>query len=285
MMLPTDVLVVIFGLIIGSFLNVCIYRIPSRQSVVFFRSYCPDCRHPIRVLHNIPIFSYLLLLGKCGYCGKRISWVYPVVEATTAVFFYLLFLKLGLGFPLVVNVVFFGILIILIFVDLFGRILPDVLTIGGLVFGLLMSPLQSDKFFQASPQFQGQIVMWINYIDSIVGILVGGGALWIVYTLYLKLRKMEGIGLGDVKMMAMIGAFLGWNYAWLTIVLGSLLGVLVGSVFIYLYRKNSRYELPFGSFLGVAAVISTLFGNSLLVWYSSLFQYEVLHILNLQLFL
>ena len=271
-MLPIDVLVVICGLIIGSFLNVCIYRIPSGQSVVFPRSYCPDCHHLIQVPHNIPIFSYLFLLGKCGYCGKKISWVYLVVEITTAVFFYLLFLQLGLGFPLAVNVVFFGILIILIFVDLLGRILPDVLTIGGLVFGLLMSPLQSDNFFQASTQFQGQVVTWVNYIDSTLGILVGGGSLWIVYTLYLKLRKMEGIGLGDIKMMAMIGAFLGWSYAWMTIVLGSLLGALVGSVFIYLYRKNFRYELPFGSFLGVAAIISTLFGNRLLIWYSSLFQ-------------
>ena len=268
-MLLVNVSVVTFGLVIGSFLNVCIHRMPRGQSIVSPGSNCPHCHHSIRAWENIPVFSYLFLLGRCRSCGGKIFWVYPLVETTSAVSFYFLFLKFGISLPFLINVVFFAILIILVFVDLFERILPNVLTLGGSVLGLLVSPLQSSDFFQNPGLRPEQIAVWTHYIDSGLGVLMGGGLLWVVAALYLKLRKIEGMGFGDIKMVAMVGAFLGWRHAWLTILLGSLLGALIGSAFIFLYRKGARYELPFGSFLGLAAMVTTLWGREMFGWYSS----------------
>ena len=266
-MLLAHAFVIAFGLAMGSFLNVCIYRIPKGRSVIRPGSSCPHCHHPLRPWENVPILSYLFLRGKCSQCGGRISWIYPVVESTTALLFYLLFLKYGFDTPFFINVVFFGMLVGLIFIDLFERLLPNVITLSGLTFGLLMSPLQSGEFFQGTQLFGTYNVMWAHYFDSVLGIFVGGGFLWLVAELYVRVKKIEGMGFGDIKMMAMVGAFLGWRYAWLTILLGSLLGALVGSIYIYALGKGRRYELPFGSFLGVGAIASTLWGQELLAWY------------------
>ena len=269
-MLIAKAFVFVFGLVVGSFLNVCIYRIPRKQSVVEPRSRCPNCQRPIPAWENLPVLSYVLLRARCPGCGARISWVYPVVEAVTALSFYLLFLKYGVVPSLIVNMIFFGLLIILIFVDLFERLLPNVLTLGGAIVGWLVSPLQSPEFFYGSRVHQS-FFDWTHYLGSGLGILVGGGFLWLVAILYLKVRKIEGMGFGDIKMMAMVGAFLGWQYAWLTILLGSFLGVFVGMAFIAIYRKGKAYELPFGSFLGAGAMVSTLIGPKLFSWYFSLF--------------
>ena len=266
-----DGFVIAFGLAIGSFLNVCIHRIPRGQSITRPRSSCPHCHHSIRPWENIPVFSYLFLRGKCSQCGKRISWVYPTVEVVTGLTFYLLFLKYGFYPPVFVNMVFFGLLLILTFIDLFERILPNILTLGGAVFGFLVSPFQSGEFFYPFRFLDLPNVMWTHYVDSAIGILVGGGFLWFVAELYFRVRKIEGMGFGDIKMMAMVGAFLGWGYAWLTILMGSLLGAVVGSLFILISRKGRRYELPFGSFLAAGAIASTLWGRQVFSFYLSQF--------------
>ena len=266
-----DGFVIAFGLAIGSFLNVCIHRIPRGQSITRPRSSCPHCQHSIRPWENIPVFSYLILRAKCSQCGEGISWVYPTVELVTGLSFYLLFLKYGFHTPVFVNMVFFGLLLILTFVDLFERILPNVLTLGGAVFGFLVSPFQSGEFFYPFRFLDLPDVMWTQYVDSVIGILVGGGFLWFVAELYFRVRKIEGMGFGDIKMMAMVGAFLGWGYAWLTILLGSLLGAVVGSLFILISRKGRRYELPFGSFLAAGAIASTLWGRQVFSFYLSQF--------------
>ena len=266
-----DGFVIAFGLAVGSFLNVCIHRIPRGQSITRPRSSCPHCDRSIRPWENIPVFSYFFLRGKCSQCGERISWVYPTVELVTGLTFYLLFLKYGFYTPVFVNMVFFGVLLILTFVDLFERILPNILTLGGLIFGFLVSPFQSGEFFYPFRFLDLPNVMWTHYVDSIIGILVGGGLLWFVAELYFRVRKIEGMGFGDIKMMAMVGAFLGWGYAWLTILMGSLLGALVGSLFILIFRKGRRYELPFGSFLAAGALASTLWGREVFSLYLSQF--------------
>ena len=236
--------VIAFGLAVGSFINVCIYRIPRGQSVLFPRSSCPECDHPIRPWENIPILSYLFLRGKCRQCGCRISWVYPTLEVSTGLLFYLLFLKYGFQTPFFINMVFFSLLLILLFVDLFERLLPNVVTLGGLAFGLVMAPLQSEEFLASFRLLNLPNVMWTQYIDSFLGILVGGGFLWLVAELYFRVKKVEGMGFGDIKMMAMVGAFLGWAYTWLTILLGSLLGALIGSIYMVVCEKGESINCP-----------------------------------------
>ncbi|MEE2821685.1 MAG: prepilin peptidase [Acidobacteriota bacterium] len=259
-------LVILVGLVVGSFLNVCIYRIPRGQSVVYPRSSCPNCNSPIRILENIPILSYLVLRGKCRQCGTKISWIYPLVEGLTAILFCLLFIKYALLFPFFLNAIFFSILVILIFIDLSERLLPDICTLGGVAFGFVMAPLQSGEFFSDVSLINLQGVL-MRYCYSLLGILMGAGILWLVGEIYLRVKKVQGIGFGDIKMMAMVGAFLGWQHTWLTIVLGSLFGALIGSFYIYFQEKGIKYELPFGSFLAVAAIISTLCGTQIISAY------------------
>ena len=265
-----DGYVILIGLMVGSFLNVCIYRVPRGRSVVQPRSACPHCNHPISALENIPVLSYLLLGRKCRQCGAGISWVYPLVEAFTGVLFYLLYITYGFQTPFWVNIVFFSILVILIFIDLFERLLPNVFTLGGLAFGFVMAPFQSGEFFPDLGPISLSAVL-LSYVDSFLGVLMGAGFLWLVAEMYLRLRKVEGMGFGDIKMMAMVGAFLGWQLTWMTILLGSLMGALVGSFYIYVLGKGAKYKLPFGSFLAVGAMISTLWGESLITAYLSQF--------------
>jgi len=259
--------VVLFGLVIGSFLNVCIHRIPRGQSVVRPRSRCPQCKHAIRAWENIPLVSYAILRGRCSKCKARISWVYPLVEALTAGVFYLLFLKYEFSSPFFLNAIFFSLLIALTFIDLYHRILPDVLTLGGTAVGFLLVPLQSSEFFAKPASSLLVDVITTRYFESFLGIALGGGLLWVAARLYLAVKKVEGMGLGDVKMMMTIGAFLGWRFAWLTVFLGSLVGAVVGLTFIYFSGRDKRYELPFGSFLGIAAIAATLWGKDLIAWY------------------
>jgi len=259
--------VVLFGLVIGSFLNVCIHRIPRGTSIVRPRSSCPHCGHMIAAWENIPLLSYILLRGRCSQCRSRISWVYPLVEALTAGVFYLLFLKYSFTAPFWLNALFFSILIVLLVIDLFHRILPDVLTLGGTVVGFLLVPLQSAEFFsEPASAWVGDMIAG-RYFESLLGIALGGGLLWAVAKLYFVVKKIEGMGLGDVKMMMTVGAFLGWRFAWLTIFLGSMVGAVVGLAFIRLSGKDRRYELPFGTFLGFAAMAATLWGAHLIRWY------------------
>jgi len=244
------------GLLIGSFLNVCIYRLPRDLSVVSPRSYCPECETPIHWYDNIPLLSFLLLQGRCRKCGARIPVRYPLVELLTAAAFFCAFWFLGPNLTAVKYSVFGALLITLVFSDLEERILPDEFTLGGIALGIGFAYfVHLDWGLMAvllhAVSNQGLISMG----ESAFAAVVCGGALWLVAVLYEKVRHREGLGLGDVKMVGMIGAFLGVQAALLTLIVGSLLGAVVGLLYIWFTGKDaSTYELPFGSFLGIAAL-------------------------------
>jgi leader peptidase (prepilin peptidase) / N-methyltransferase len=270
----------VFGLIIGSFLNVCIYRIPQGKSVVFPASGCPRCSQSIRFYDNIPVLSYLLLRGKCRFCKEPISIQYPIVELLTALAFYACARTWSFEPPTFVNSLFLAVVIILIFTDYNHRILPNVLTIPGMIAGILLSPFQKPPAGQLSSYyadrlsvitagliFPGNPEAALPWTGSILGAIIGGGSLLIVGIGYMKLRKKQGLGMGDVKMMAMVGAFLGYYLAFLTIFFGSLLGLLIG-VYLILFRKMTlQTKLAFGVFLGIGATVSLFYGLPFLGWY------------------
>jgi leader peptidase (prepilin peptidase)/N-methyltransferase len=273
-------IVFLFGLAVGSFLNVCIVRLPRQKpeesSVVRPRSHCPACKAPIRAYDNIPLFSYVLLGGKCRACRAPISLLYPAVELLTGLLFLACYLNFGATLAAAKWAFFCALLVVLTFTDIRERILPDAVNFTGLAAGLLLS------FFVAPPDgLAGWLARrWfevlppdaaLQFADAALGAFVGAGFLWIVAEGYFRLRGREGMGLGDVKMMAMAGAFLGPQQTLLTLALGSLLGTLAGSAVIVLFRKGSDYELPFGTFLGAAGLLVVFFGSGMLHWYRSLF--------------
>ncbi len=249
------ILAALAGLLIGSFLNVCIYRWPRDLSVVRPRSYCPKCEQPIGWFDNIPVLSYLLLGGRCRKCGARIRVRYLIVEVLTGASFFGVVWFLGPTLTSVKYCVFCALIIALVFSDLEERILPDEFTIGGAVAGVI--------FALFVPMTQGLVSLLLpvrnervtSAGESIFAALFCMGALWLVGFLYQKVRDREGLGLGDVKMVAMIGAFLGLQGALLALIVGSLLGAIVGLFYIWFTGKEaSTYELPFGTFLGAAAL-------------------------------
>jgi len=274
MLSPTvviGVIVFVFGAVIGSFLNVCIYRVPRGESIVSPRSKCPGCGQMIAAWQNIPLISYLLLRGRCRNCGQSISWRYPAVELLTGLVTTGLCFKYGLTSPFFVNTVFACLLIVLVFTDLDLRILPDVFTKGGIIAGLILSSFQDPVFLdlQLLPDSLPDLVRGIGnpFLGSLAGVLFGAGFLWGVAWIYLKLRKIDGMGFGDVKLIAMIGAFTGWKLTWLTILGGSLIGAILGGGYMFLKGKEQKYELPFGTFLGMAAILAVFFGPDLIDWY------------------
>ncbi len=250
-------LAALFGLLIGSFLNVCIYRLPRDLSVVRPRSYCPCCQTPIAWFDNIPVVSYALLRGRCRKCGERIPVRYPIVEILTAAVFFCSIWFLGLTAGGVKFAVYGAITITLIFSDLEERILPDEFTLGGAVVGVLFAALAPMDVGLISLLFYSPGHRWlISMGESLFSAAVCSGVLWLVGAIYQKVRHREGLGLGDVKMVAMIGAFLGLQGALLSVIAGSVVGSIVGLLYIWLTRKDAAtYELPFGSFLGLAALI------------------------------
>jgi leader peptidase (prepilin peptidase) / N-methyltransferase len=270
------VLVGLFGLVIGSFLNVCIVRIPNRRSIVLPASACPKCGTAIRTYDNIPVLSWFVLRGKCRACKTPISRIYPVVELLTALVFLACYFRFGVGVDTLKWSVFSALLMVLVFTDLRERILPDVVNYFGLGLGLVISlftePVDGTahwlavRIFDVLPPTPA-----LSLTDGLLGAAAGSGVLWLVSEGYFRLRAREGMGLGDVKMMLLVGAFLGLKRTLLTILAGSLLGSILGIVFIILRRKESTYELPFGSFLGIAAVLVVFFGTPVVNWYQSLF--------------
>jgi leader peptidase (prepilin peptidase)/N-methyltransferase len=248
-----ELLAGLFGLLIGSFLNVCIHRWPRDLSVVQPRSACPNCNAQIAWYDNIPIFSYLLLRGRCRHCGAKIHWRYPLVEAVTALSFAFFVYSYGLNLAGAKYCILAAILIGLAFSDLETRILPDELTVGGTVVGLFFAWLGS------------------SLLDGIIGAFACSGLLWLVGWLFEKLRHKEGLGFGDVKMLAMIGAFLGLQGAILTIVIGSMLGAISGLLYIKVSGKDpGSYQLPFGTFLAAAALLVAAEGPLIIGWYGQL---------------
>jgi leader peptidase (prepilin peptidase) / N-methyltransferase len=264
----------LFGLIIGSFLNVCIYRLPRGISIAFPRSRCPNCQTAIRPYDNIPVFSYLFLRGRCRFCSKSISIQYPFVEFLSGLAFYFCAQTWGVAAPTLVNSLFLSIVIVLIFIDYHHQILPNVLTLPGIAAGILLSVFQTPDLYADWLSFRlaaifglQHIRLTLPWIGSILGAVIGGGVLYVVGYGYLKLRKLQGLGLGDVKMMAMVGAFLGWRLAFLTIFAGSLLGLIFGIGLMLVGRANLKTKLAFGVFLGIGAAISLFYGLPLLRWY------------------
>jgi leader peptidase (prepilin peptidase) / N-methyltransferase len=265
----------LFGLIIGSFLNVCIVRIPGRKSIVMPASACPKCGAAIRPWDNIPVVSWLLLGGKCRSCKTKISAMYPIVELLTAVLFWACYYAFGLTTEALKWAIFSALMIVLVFTDMRERILPDVVNYSGFAAGLVLSlftrPSDGTALWLTNRMFDFPPPSpVISLADALLGAAFGGGLLWLVAELYFRLRGREGMGFGDVKMMLMAGAFLGLKRTLLTILVGSVLGSVLGLGFMLARRKESDYELPFGSFLGMAAVLVMFFGTSVVNWYLSL---------------
>lgn len=264
------------GLAFGSFLNVCISRLPAGKSVVRPRSRCPKCGKEIRAYDNVPVLSYLFLGGKCRSCKVRISPVYPAVELLTGLLFLACYLVFGNSIATMKWAAFSAVLVVLIFTDWRERILPDAVNFTGLGIALAISffvrPDDGTAAWLANHMFDfPPPAPVISFADAVIGAAVGGGLLWLVGEAYFRLRGREGMGFGDVKMMLMAGAFLGLRRTILTILAGSLLGAFLGAICIIISRKGSNYELPFGTFLGAAALLVVFFGTPVVTWYQSLF--------------
>lgn len=257
------------GLLIGSFLNVCIFRLPRDLSVVKPRSFCPACEHQIAWYDNIPLLSFIILKGRCRYCHEPIQLRYPLVELATGLLFSAFVFNLGATLPALRLCVFSAILITLVGSDVEERILPDEFTLGGIVAGLLFAwfvPGNVALAYLVLPSSHN--LNALSLAESVIGAVVASGAIWLVGELYFRLRKRDGLGLGDVKMVAMIGAFLGLQGALLTLIFGSLLGGIGGLIYIFFTGKNaSTYQLPFGAFLGGSAMAIAIFGEVIVRWY------------------
>ncbi len=253
------IVVIIFGALIGSFLNVCIYRIPRNQSIVLPSSRCPSCGTPIRAWDNIPVLSYILLLGKCRSCGERISPRYPLVEALNAFFYAAVLWRYGIGWDFIIYCLLLSALIVITFIDLDFLIIPDRITLAGIPLGLAAGCfILPDPFMRAS---------LLGYKASIIGALGAFIFYFLMAEFSIRLFKKEGMGGGDIKMMTMIGGLMGWKSVILTTFAGSLLGS-VGGIILMIWKGKGRGTLiPFGPFLTIGAMISLFFGQEILMWY------------------
>ncbi len=272
----------IFGAIIGSFLNVVIHRVPREESIVFPNSRCPSCSAVIVFYDNIPILSYLLLGGKCRGCKKHISSRYPFVEFLTAMLFIAVAWHDGLSWALPFNLIFSAALLALVFIDAEHMILPNVITYPGIVFAVIarlaLPYLTGTLHFDDLPSLtQGALsnspVWVVSLVGSFLGALIGGGSLWLMGWTWEKLRGIEAMGLGDVKMMFMVGAYFGWRLTILTIFVGVLSGSIIGIALMARQgKKNMQMLLPFGVFLGIGSIAALLFGSYLVEWYAGQFR-------------
>ena len=250
------IIIIVFGFAWGSFLNVLIYRIPRDMSLIKPASSCPHCKKKIKVYDNIPIISYLTLGGKCRYCKAKIPFSYPLVEFLTPLSFALIYSQHSLSFFFFASCLFASAMIVLGFIDFYHMIIPDEITMPGLVLALVYSLFRED----------------VNITQALIGAVSGASFLLLVYGAYLLLRKKEGLGMGDVTMMLLIGAYLGWRQAFFTLILASFVGALVGLIVIFFRKKDFQYSLPFGTFLAPAAFFSLLWGEKILRAYLSLFK-------------
>ena len=243
------------GLLFGSFLNVCIHRLPRRESILWPASRCPSCQRPLSWYENIPVVSWVVLSGRCRTCGGAIAVMYPAVEVATAAVFAGSYLAYGWHPMLLVRLVFACAMIVLFAIDLRHHILPDAITIPGIIVG-----------------FGQSLVLPPGAVDSLIGIAAGGGALLALSEAYYRLRGHEGLGMGDVKMLAMIGAFLGWRLMLVGLFLASLMGSIVGLTVIATRRGGMKTALPFGTFLALGALVASVAGGRLLDWYLSFYK-------------
>ena len=241
----------VFGAVVGSFLNVCIYRLPRNESPVFPASHCPRCDAAIRPYDNIPILSYLVLGGRCRSCKSGISPQYPVVELVNALLTLFLFMQFGLSLTSLFLFLFCSSLVVITFIDLEHRIIPDVISLPGIIVGFVSS------FF----------LPWLSWQSSLIGILAGGGSLLTVAFIYQLVTKKEGMGGGDIKLLAMMGAFLGWKAVPFIIFASSLAGSVIGITLMLVQKKDSKLAIPFGPFLAFGAILYVFFGKEIIHWY------------------
>jgi leader peptidase (prepilin peptidase)/N-methyltransferase len=260
-----NVVFFVFGAIIGSFLNVVIHRIPRDHSIVTPGSRCPSCGSAIRFYDNIPIISYILLRGRCRNCGMHISVRYVFVELVTALIFSACFHVFGFSFELPVALVFSVLLIVISFIDLDFMIIPDIMSLGGLLLGIALS------FFRREPSFLESFVdsfarmPFLNaFLNSVVGVILGGGLLFVIAKSYELLRKKEGMGFGDVKLLGMIGAFCGVKGVVFSLIAGSFIGTVIGIPLMLVKRQGTQYAVPFGPFLSLGALLYAVAGDTLI---------------------
>ena len=247
-------ILIVLGLTVGSFLNVCIHRIPREQSLMFPPSRCPGCEHRLSWFENIPVLSYAVLGGRCRKCRTRISIRYPLVELATMALFIVHGEVFGWSALLVPRLLFACAMVVLFAIDLEHHLLPNVITLPGIAIGLISSA-----------------VLPPGLVDALIGAAIGGGVLWLIGEAYYRYSGHEGMGGGDVKMLAMIGAFLGWKLVLVTLVLSSFAGSLIGVAVIALKRGGMKYALPYGTFLALGALVASLAGDAIVNWYVSLY--------------
>jgi len=242
--------VFVIGLVIGSFSNVCIYRVPRNESLISPGSHCPQCNKPIQFYDNIPVISYMILQGKCRYCSKQIPFQYPLVELLTGLLYISFYLFFGLQLVTFVYMLLGTVLIIITFIDLKEKIIPDILSYPFMIIGFLFSFFRED----------------LTPMNSFLGILAGGGSLLLVAVAGTYLFKKEAMGGGDVKLAAMIGAFLGWQLTLLSLFFGFFLGAIIGIIILVLSKGKSEI-VPFGPFIALGTIITIFWGENIINWY------------------
>jgi len=245
----------LFGLAVGSFLNVCIYRIPLKKSIVSPPSSCPQCESRIRFYDNIPVLSYLLLLGRCRQCRARISLRYPLVELIVGLLSAALFLALGPSLPYLFLFLFTAALVAIAFIDLDHKIIPDVISLPGILVGLIFS------FFPSAG---------LSPVDALIGAVGGAAFLLLVGVAFEKVTGREGMGGGDVKLLAMIGAWMGWKALPFILLLSSFTGAVIGGLSLAVSRQGMRSRIPFGPFLALGALLFLFFGDAIVLWFNRL---------------
>ena len=248
-------IIFILGLCFGSFASVIVRRLPQKGKIALDRSRCPHCNKVIVWWQNIPLVSFILLRGRCAHCQQKISWRYPLLEILMAALFLLAYLKLGLSWTLLEILIFIFGLVTVSFIDLDHYILPDVFTLSGIVIGLIGAALNPERSFASA--------MW--------GVVMGGGSLWLIAYLYWTLRKQEGLGGGDIKLIAWVGAVLGWTAVPFVIFSGSLLGSVAGLLVAFRKKEGLQSIIPFGPFLAIGALLYLFVGRELGLWYVNFF--------------
>lgn len=245
------ILIFVLGLIVGSFSNVCIYRIPRNESIIYPASHCPKCRSSISPKDNIPLLSYILLKGRCRNCKSKISIQYPVVEFLTGLIYLIIYLIFGLSIQSLIYIILSSALIIIAFIDLNEQVIPEVISLPGIVIGLIL----------------GFFVPYISFINSALGIVIGGGIILVIRLAGSLIFKKESMGIGDIELAAMIGAFLGWRYIMISLFLGFFLGALAGILLILSKIKSREDVIPFGPFIVLGSFITLLWGEKIIFWY------------------
>ncbi len=249
-----EFIVFLFGAIFGSFANVVILRLPKGESIAFPGSHCQACKKPVKWYDNTPILAWFWLRGKCRYCKAPYSFRYVVVELITAIGFTVLFSKFGMSFAFFEYTLFFFTLVICSFIDLDHMILPDIFTLSGIVIGLIGSIFSSER----------------TVLESFLGVILGGGFLWAIAYVYFLIKKEEGMGGGDIKLLGWIGAVLGWQAVPFVIIVSSLIGSFVGIAFAVKGKQGLKTAIPFGPFLAAAAILYIVGGQALGHWYLQL---------------